>query len=237
MSVNEPAAELRGPRIAAAAAVAYVGCFAVSLILPGLLGQHAAPPAPYASDEEVARKLAASDHSLVPVAAFWQAASALALLVFVAYAAQFVRGRVPRSALAGLVLAGGVVSGGLLVLSASIQWVSYQPTIAADVHLFRAVTDLVFITGAAPHVATLGLLVAAVAYAGRKTGTMPAWLNWFGLVIAALSLVSMLSLMFEVTAIFIPLGRYVGMIWFLGVAAVLWSRRISADVTTPVARR
>ncbi|MDA3627912.1 hypothetical protein OU415_20935 [Saccharopolyspora sp. WRP15-2] len=225
MSINESAADLRGPRVAATAAVAYVGCFAVSLILPGLLGQRFAAPVPYASDEEVAAKLAASDHGLVPIGAFWQAASALALLVFVPYAAQFVRGRVPGSALAGLVQAGGVVSGGLLVLSASAQWISYQPTVAADVHLFRAVTDLVFITGAAPHVATLGFLVGAVAYVGRKTGALPAWLNWFGLVIAAVSLVSMLSLMFEVATIFIPLGRYVGMIWFLAVAAVLWSRR------------
>jgi hypothetical protein len=237
MSTIEIATDLRRRRTAALAAVSYVLFFVVSLILPTALGQHAVAPSPYASDDEVARKLAVSAHNLVPVAAFWQAMSALALLVFVPYAAHIVRQRVPDTVAAGLVQVGGITAGALLVLSASVQWISFQPTVAADVHLYRMVTDLVFITGAAPHVAALGIATGAIAYAAHQTGAMPAWLNWFGLVIAALSLVSMLSLMFEPATIFIPLGRYPGMLWFLGVAAVLWSQRARGEITTPIAQQ
>jgi hypothetical protein len=237
MSTIEIATDLSRRRAAALVAASYVLFFVVSLMLPALLGQNAVAPTPYASDEEVAGRLATSVHNLVPVGAFWQAMSALALLVFVPYMARIVHDRVPDTVAAGLVQLGGITAGVLLVLSASVQWISFQPTVAADVHLYRMVTDLVFITGAAPHVAALGIATGAISYAARRTGLMPAWLNWFGLVIAALSMLSMLSLLFEPATILIPLGRYLGMFWILGVAVVLWTRQARGEITTRVAQQ
>lgn len=217
---------LRRNRIAAGAAVSYVLFFLLSLALPSALGMNGDAPifTPYSSDDTVARYLAETTRGQVAVGAFFQAMSALALLAFVPYAAEYARRAVPEGMHASLIRAGGITSATLLLVSSSVQWVANRPSVGADLHLYRAVMDIVFITGAAPHVATAGLLVGAIALAAHRTRTLPSWLNWFGLVIAAFSMASMLSLLAEPATIFIPLGRYLAMIWFLGVAVALLLR-------------
>ncbi|MVU80192.1 hypothetical protein GPX89_23470 [Nocardia sp. ET3-3] len=176
---------------------------------------------PYSSDDVVARYLSQTSRGLVPIGAFLQATSALALLVFAALAANQVRRRLPESGYADLIRAGGIASSTLLLVSASCQWVLNRPSTGADLHTYRAVLDIVFITGAAPTVATGGLLIGGIAAAAMRTQWLPAWLNWLGLVVAAFSVVSMFSLLAEPVTIFIPLGRYLGMVWFLCLAVRL----------------
>ncbi|WP_146100568.1 hypothetical protein [Nocardia nova] len=221
MSFEDSTTSPRYMPVTATAAAAYVALFMLSQVLPKVLGQNANAPVvtPYSSDDVVTRFLAQTAHDIVPVGAFLQAASALALLMFAAFTANQIRHSRPESAHSDLIRASGIASGTLLLASASCQWVLSRPNTKSDLHTFRAVLDLVFITGAAPSVATTGLLIGTIAAAGRKMSFAPAWLNWLGLVVAFFSLVSMVSLLAEPMTLFIPLGRYVGMLWFLCLAA------------------
>lgn len=212
-------------RTGALAGLLCVLLFVASLALPGILGQHhgASLVTPYSTDTEVARYLAVSDSSEVPVSAFCQALSALALLLFAPCAADYVH-RLDRSGIRpALVRTAGTVAGALLLLSACFQWILNRPTIGGSLPTYRAVMDLAFVTGGAAQVATTGLLIGAVAAAARRSRALPGWLNWLGLAVAAASTAAMLSLLLEPASALIPLGRFAGMIWLLGLATV-WFR-------------
>ncbi|GAB2741181.1 hypothetical protein [Kitasatospora kifunensis] len=235
MSVTVPTtATAARPWPGALAGLAHVLFFLASLVLPDVLGQNrgAALVTPYSSDAEVTRYLAETSRSIIPIAAFCQAMSALALLVFVPYAADYVRRIAPERVSAGLVRATGTVAAAFLLLSASAQWILNRPGIGDNLQVYRAVMDLVFITGAAAQVVTTGLLVGTIATAARKARALPGWLNWLGLAVAALSALSMLSLMFQGATAFVPLGRFSGMAWFVGLTVVLLLRRHSLVATS-----
>ena len=221
-----PAPGSARPMVGASAALLYVVFFVGSLALPGLLGQngHAPLVTPYSTDADVAHYLAVAPRGGVPVASFCQAMSALALLLFVPYAAQYVRRMAAGDVFAGLVRAFGTVAGAFLLLSASLQWVLDQPGTATDLQVYRALMDAVFITGAAAQVATTGVLVGAVAGAARSRRELPGWHTGLGLGVAAVSVLSMLSLLAEWATVFIPLGRFVGMAWFLALGVTLLRR-------------
>ncbi|MFI1918855.1 hypothetical protein [Nocardia sp. NPDC020380] len=232
MTLTGTTIDIRSRRIAATAAVGYVVLFLLSQTLPSALGQNKNTHiiTPYSSDADVTRYLSAVNHHLLPIGAFCQALSALALLAFAPYAADYIRRCVPGTALAGLARASGTTAAALLLISASAQWVLLRPSTLTDLRVYRAISDLVFVTGAGPQVATTGLLVGAVAAAGLRARSLPKWLNWFGLAIAAVSLASMLSLLSEPATYCIPLGRYMGFAWFAGTAAALLRhRRLSSQ--------
>ncbi|MGF6884795.1 hypothetical protein ABIA39_007024 [Nocardia sp. GAS34] len=229
MTAPDSALDSRPRRIVALTAVCYVVFFVVSLVLQFRMNGHASIFTPYSSDETVARYLAETTRGATAFGAFFQAMSALALLVLTASAADYVRRMVPEGGYASVIRSGGAVSTALLLVSSSAQWVMNRPGTGDDLRVFRAISDLVFVTGAAPHVATLGLSVGALAAAGFRTGALPRWLSWSGSVIAAASLLSMLSLLFEPATIFIPFGRYIGMLWFLALAVTFLLHRPPRD--------
>ncbi|MGT2462880.1 hypothetical protein [Sinomonas atrocyanea] len=212
--------------------LAYVAFFLASLVLPSIVGQGtgAGLVTPYSTDADVARYLAAAPRGAAPVAAFCQAVSALALLVFTAGAADFAHRSALHAAHAGLARASGTVASAFLLFSASSQWVLALPSTSADLPVYRAVMDLAFITGAAAQVATTGMLVGAVAAAGRGARSLPGWLAWTGVAVAAVSLLSMVSILAPAATPALPVGRYLGMAWFLCLAAVLLRRPRTATV-------
>jgi hypothetical protein len=224
MSTTSPATSRQWK--AALAGLCYVLFFVASLVLPNVLGQNsgAALVTPYSTDADVIRYLAETTREIVPMAAFCQALSALALLTFVAYAATYAYRIAADGVYAALVRAAGTTGAVFLLFSASVQWTLNRPSVGNNLQVYRAVMDLVFITGAAAQVTTTGLLIGAIAAAARKARTLPGWLNWLGLTVAALSALSMLSLLFPSATPFLPIGRYLGMVWFLGLAATLLRR-------------
>lgn len=209
------------------AAVSYVVFFLASLVLPGLLGQNrgASIVTPYSTNSEVTAYLAATGHGEVPIAAFCQAVSGLALLIFAGWSAGYLH-RSGRDGHAGLARSAGTAAAVFLLLSASTQWILSLPGIADNLAVFRAVTDLSFTTGAAVQVATTGLLAAAVSAGARSAHSLPKWLAWLGLGVATLSALSLLSLLFKGFSPLLPIGRYLGMAWFLGLAALLPRRSV-----------
>lgn len=209
----------------ALATAGYVVSFVLSLVLQSRMNRDAAIFTPYSTDDTVVRYLSATVRGGAAYGAFFQAVSACALLILAVCLARYARELAPSAGYADMIRAGGSVSATLLLVSSSLQWVSNRPGTGGDLRVFRAISDSVFITGAGPHVAALGLMVGAFAWAGLKTGALPQWLSWPGLLIAAASVLSLLSLLVEPATIFIPIGRYIGMVWFLGVATSVLLRR------------
>ncbi|WP_020660783.1 hypothetical protein [Amycolatopsis benzoatilytica] len=228
-----PAREFRS-RTGALAAVSYVVFFLASLVVPGLLGQNrgASLVTPYSANSDVANYLAAINHGGVPVAAFCQAVSGLALLVFSGWATGYLH-RLGRAAHAALARPTGTAAAVFLLLSASTQWILSMPGIADNVAVYRAVMDLSFVAGAAVQVATTGLLTAAVSTGARSAGRLPKWLAWLGIAVAALSVLSMFSLLFKAASPFLPIGRYLGMGWFAAFAALLARKTDAAALSLP----
>ncbi|MEU1448591.1 hypothetical protein [Streptomyces mirabilis] len=203
----------------------YVLFFVASLVVAGMLGPSGAVT-PYSSDADVQSyrlKDPAALENAFRILGLLQGLSALALLAFVPCLTEFVR-RYGSEARAGVVRALVTVAGALLLLSASTSWILAQIGSRAELSTFRAVSDLSFITGAGPAIATLGAAVFLVAATGRVNRALPAWVAWSGMVIGVASVLSMSSLVAEGGSAFIPIGRFFGFIWFIALSVLLWRR-------------
>ncbi|MFF3004330.1 hypothetical protein ACFVTF_16145 [Kitasatospora sp. NPDC057940] len=206
--------------------ILYVLLFVVSLVISGITAPSGPFATPYSSDDVVRKYLLADPaalHRSLQVGALFQLLSALALLAFVPWLSEFV-GRHGTPVRAGVVRAAGTASGVLLVLSASAGWVLSLLGTAADLSVSRALMDLAFITGAAPAIGTLGVVLWQVSRTALVSRALPAWVAWSGLALSVASVSSLLSLVAEPATLLIPVGRYVGFLWFVAVSLTLWRR-------------
>lgn len=100
--------------------------------------------------------------------------------------------------------AGGLLASGSLLLSGLATW-----TAAQNPDFARPFTSLAFASGAFGFAVPLALLIAVVAHDERK------WLAITGYVIAALSALSIASMLTDVLYPLIPVGRFGGLIWLV----------------------
>ncbi|WP_051836095.1 hypothetical protein [Streptomyces sp. NRRL WC-3742] len=219
---------MSGPRPAGALTGAlYPVLFVASLVVPAVSAPSGQPLATPYSDDDVVRRFLAADpdalHRSLQLSGLLQLLSALALLSFVPRLTAFT-GRFGTESRAGLVRAAGTASAVLLALSASTSWVLSMVHSTAELALSRALMDLTFITGAAPAVGTLGLVLWQVSRAALVSRALPSWVARSGLVLAVASLLSLLSLVAEPATLLIPVGRYLGFVWFVAVSVTLWRR-------------
>jgi hypothetical protein len=124
----------------------------------------------------------------------------------------------PGSAIA---FAGGVLASASLALSGLVSWTAATtaPVVAPDV--LRALTTLGFAAGGPGFVPFFALLMAGVAVPGLILGVLPRPWAWAGLVIAALGMLSVLSLLTPALYPLLPVGRFGGMIWLLAASILL----------------
>jgi hypothetical protein len=148
-------------------------------------------------------------------------ASAMPLAVFVATAVSRLRFLGVRAAGELIALCGGVAAVGMLIVSALADWSLSTPGIADSAGAVRALQLLGFTAGGPGFVAPLGLLFAGVSLSAGLSRLIPRWLMWFGVVIAVFSELSTLMLLTWNASIFIPIGRFIGIIWMIGVAVTL----------------
>jgi hypothetical protein len=72
-------------------------------------------------------------------------------------------------------------------------------------------------------------MVAGIAVPSLILGFMPRWLAWAGLVIAALSELSFLSLVLEPLQFLLTVGRFGGLVWLIAAGFLLPRRRAAAN--------
>jgi hypothetical protein len=84
---------------------------------------------------------------------------------------------------------------------------------------------LAFATGGPGFAVTFGLFVLGISLAGGLTRQLPRWLMGLGLAIGVLGELSSLSLLADAAAVLLPLTRFPGLIWLVGVALCLPASR------------
>lgn len=164
--------------------------------------------------------------SVLRAGGFLGFAAALPLAIWTATACQRLRTLGVTAPGAVIGLSGGLLAAASFGLSGLLTWTSGQLGAANTPGVARAVADLGFAAGSVGFVAPLGLLLAGVAVPALFLRLMPRPLAWAGLVIAAISLLSVFTLLTPALDATLPVGRFAGLAWL-----------VAASVSLPRARR
>ncbi|WP_426516533.1 hypothetical protein ACPPVQ_18205 [Diaminobutyricibacter sp. McL0618] len=121
----------------------------------------------------------------------------------------------------GIGFFGGITASVMLMISALGSYVLSRPDVSSDPTIALALTFFTFITGGVGFVTGMGLLIAGIAVPSLILGFVPRWLAWTGLVIAALSELSFLSMAIEPLQFLLPIGRFGGLLWLVAVGFLL----------------
>jgi hypothetical protein len=230
-TTSGPGTRSGGPNPGVLALVAFaltVGGIVVGAIASGgaVLGS------PFAATDAVAARYAGAPDT-IRVVALIQFGSAVPLGIFAAtvYARQLRLGiRVPGPAIGFF---GGITASLMLMASALVSWVLSRPEVTVDPVLTHALAFLSFATGGVGYVVGIGLLIAGLAVPALILGLLPRWLAWTGLVIAALSELAFLSMVFEPLQVLLPVGRFGGGIWLIAAGFLLPISRAAANRGRP----
>lgn len=198
--------------------------FAVFFITGGVLGGVLASgslPLPGAPAAEVADYYT-ENRTAVLVSGLFQVFSASSLFVFALCVASFViRSAGERGVLSGLALGGGTSAAIFLLVSALLGWVLTVTAAGLGLDLVSTLRDLNFLFGGVAHVVSLGLFVGVTSIAALRAKALPRWIFWLGTLVAALSILSLTSLVFFPATILLPLGRLLAFVWSIAVGLVL----------------
>ncbi|MBP8539766.1 DUF4386 domain-containing protein [Streptomyces sp. MK37H] len=198
--------------------LAPVLAFAVLTI--GYVVVNSSTPRPDASGKEVLR-YARDNGTTIELGSLLLLASAtpLALLAAVLYRRLRALGiTAPGSA---ITLVGGVLASVALSGSALFGWTGGRLPMDADPALARALADLSFLSGGVTYSVTFAMLVSGISVTGLLTRLLPRPLTWTGLALAALGMVSLLSLVADPFGYLLPVVRFGGLIWLVITAFLL----------------
>ena len=219
----------RGPSLGLVA-LAHVGLFVASLVVLGVM-KKGALPLPYAS-VETAQSFYVQNAEVVRIAAFLQFGAAVPLGIFTAVATS--RLRFLGLNVAGVSIAGygGFAASVMLALSGLTSWILSQSVVANEVGAMRALQLLTFALGGVGTVVPFGLLVAGVAISAGLTGLLPRWITVWGLSVSLLAELAVFSLVVPQASVFLPSGRYLGVLWMVAAGFALpKSRSGQSEIT------
>ena len=122
-------------------------------------------------------------------------------------------------------LAGGILAAASLAMSGLVTWVAADTAHIVSPALAKVLSDLSFAAGAAGFVVPFALLIAGVAVPSLILGLTPRALAWFGLVVAAIGMVSTLTLLTSALDFTLPIGRFGGLIFIVAASVLLPASR------------
>jgi len=229
-STNAPANARpeRGPHPGLVASVSFILLIA-GLSIAGAMSGGDALRSPFADTADLVNGVRAH-HDATRVAAFFQLGSAIPLAIYAAavYARQLKLGiRVPGPVI-GLV--GGVMAVGSLLVSAFATYVESRPEIGTDPSVVHALAFFAFVAGGPGYVMRLGLLIAGIAVPAFVLRIVPRWLAVVGLVLAVLSELSWFGMLVHPAQFLLPVGRFVGGLWLIGIGFALPRQRTGTKV-------
>jgi hypothetical protein len=101
------------------------------------------------------------------------------------------------------------LAAGFLLFSATVPWALSREPVVDSAQSFGALHQLAFAAGGAGHVVPLGILVGAASIAALRSGLHAPWLATFGVASAAVSLLSVVTLVaLGPLVVVIPIGRF-----------------------------
>jgi len=109
----------------------------------------------------------------------------------------------------------------MLMLSALSAWSITRPGVGDIDSVVRALQALSFAGGGPGFVVPLGIFIAGVSVTAGLYRFIPRWLMVLGIVVAVACELASLTLPIYNAAYFIPIGRFIGIIWMIAVAITL----------------
>src|SRR5690349_19384076 len=143
---------------------------------------------------------------------FW---SALPLGIYTAFMTARLRGLKLHRGGINIAQFGGFGAAFFIGMSGLVTWILSQPGITAYPGPTRTMQLLAFATGGTGAVVLSGLLIAGICVTAGIDRIIPRWVMWLGLVIAVISILSMLNLIAPDLSILLPIGRFTGIIWMI----------------------
>ena len=213
----------RGPSLILLAAV-HILVFVAGLVAAAAL-RHGAPyVTPFAPAEEV-RLFFAQSPTAVRVSNFFLFGSAVPFGIFAVTLVSRLRFMGVRAAGTNIALLGGLIATIALILSGITGWVLSLPEVSASAQVVKAIFFLCFLLGGAAFAVGFGLLAAGVSVTSYFMRLLPRWLVALGMLVAITGELSWFSLIAYPANFFIPITRYLGLIWMVSVAVALTKNR------------
>jgi hypothetical protein len=134
-----------------------------------------------------------------------------------------------RAAGTNIALLGGLTATMALILSGVAGWVLSVPEVSASAQIVKAIFFLCFLFGGVVFAVGFGLMTAGVSVTCYFMQLLPRWLLVLGMLLAFTGELSSLSLIAYPANFFIPITRYLGLIWMVAAAVALTKHRKLAD--------
>jgi hypothetical protein len=152
---------------------------------------------------------------------FCEFGSAIPLGIFMAVSISRLRFLGIRAAGEQIAALGGIATPMMLIGSALATWSLTRPGVAAASGAVEALQSLGFDGGGPGFAVFLGLFVAGVSVSAGLYKLLPRWLMWLGIVVAAAGELSSLTLLSFTAGYFIPVARFLSIVWMFGVSLKL----------------
>ena len=217
----------RGPSLILLAIV-HILVFVAGLVAAAALRHGASFVTPFAPAEQV-RQFFAQSPTAVRVSNFFLFASAVPFGIFAVTIVSRLRFMGVRAAGTNITLLGGLTATIALILSGITGWVLSVPEVSGSAELAKAIFFLCFLFGGAVYSVGFGLLAAGVSVTSYFMRLIPRWMVVLGMLLAMTGELSSLSLIAYPANFFIPITRYLGLIWMVSVALALTKNRTLAQ--------
>lgn len=163
-----------------------------------------------------------SQHSwAIRLGSFLELVSAIPLGVFMSVSISRVRSLGVRHAGEQIAALGGIATPMMLAGTALATWSLTRPGVAAGSGAVAVLQAIGFDGGGPGFAVFLGLFVAGVSVAAGLQKLIPRWLMWLGIAVAAAGELSTLTLLNFTAGYFIPVARFLSIVWMLGFAVKL----------------
>jgi hypothetical protein len=209
----------RGPSLILLATV-HILLFVAGLVAAATL-RHGAPyVTPFAAAEKL-RLFLEQSPAAVRVSNFFLFVSAVPLGIFAVTTVSRLRFMGVRAAGTNIALLGGLIATIALIISGSAGWVLSVPDVSGSAPVMKAFVFLNFLFGGVVFAVGFGLFAAGVSVTSYFMQLLPRWMVVLGMIVAIAGELSSFSLIAFPANFFIPVTRYLGVIWMLAVAIAL----------------
>lgn len=191
----------------------------VALLIAGGASVKAAFHVPH--DSAIAAVFVAQHSWAIRWGSFCEFGSAIPLGIFMAVSINRLRFLGIRAAGEQIAALGGIATPIMLSGSAMATWSLTRPGVAAAPGAVEALQSIAFGGGATGFAVFLGLFVAGVSVSTGLYQLIPRWLMWLGIVVAAAGELSSLTLLTFTAGYFIPVARFLSIVWMFGLALKL----------------
>jgi hypothetical protein len=192
----------------------------VVLLLAGGSRLSAAFNIPHDSAEKAVAFVAEHGWS-IQLGSFFELLSAIPLGLFIATTVNRLRFLGVNAVGESIAFLGGIGATVLLMLSALANWCLTRPGVAESTGAVQALRSISFASAGPAFVILLGFFVAGVSLAAGQRRLIPRWVMGLGIAVAIACELATLTVLNFTAGYLIPVGRFISIIWMIGIALKL----------------